>query len=89
METTAPPQVEKPKRVMSQDQLEKLAHARNLAIAKRREMAAARAVDREALVLEKISAKKARDDARAEKEAERRTATETADASPYSQRGFG
>ena len=82
METTAPPQVEKPKRVMSQDQLEKLAHARNLAIAKRREMAAARAVDREALVLEKISAKKARDDARAEKEAERRTATETADASP-------
>ena len=74
---TAPQHVEKPKRVMSQEQLDKLAHARDLALKKRREMAAVRAVDREALVLQKISAKQARDDVRAEKEAERRAASDT------------
>ena len=79
---TAPQQVEKPKRAMSQEQLKKLAHARDLALKKRREMAAARAVDREALVLEKISAKKARDNKRAEIEAERRAALDTTPPTP-------
>ena len=69
---TAPQHVEKPKRVMSQEQLDKLAHAREMALKKRREMAAVRAEDREALVLEKINAKNKRDDARAEKEATQR-----------------
>ena len=82
METTAPQPVDKPKRSMTQEQLDKLAHARELALRKRREMAAARAVDREALVLEKISAKKARDNKRAEIEAERRAALDTTPPTP-------
>jgi len=76
METVTQQPIEKPKRVMSEAQLEKLKLARELALKKRREMAAARAVDREALVLQKISAKQARDDVRAEKEAERRAASD-------------
>ena len=79
---TAPQHVEKPKRVMSQEQLDKLAHAREMALKKRREMAAVRAEDREALVLQKISAKHARDDVRAEKEAERRAALDTTSPTP-------
>ena len=76
METVTQQPIEKPKRVMSEAQLETLKLAREMALKKRREIAAVRAVDREALVLQKISAKHARDDVRAEKEAERRAASD-------------
>ena len=72
MEAAASSNAAKPKRVLTEEQLENLKHARELALKKRREMAAARAVDREALVLEKINAKKQRDDTRAEKIATQR-----------------
>ena len=82
METVTQQPIEKPKRVMSEAQLETLKLAREMALKKRREIAAVRAVDREALVLQKISAKHARDDVRAEKEAERRAALDTTSPTP-------
>ena len=72
METVTPQPIDKPKRIMTDAQLEKLKLAREMALKKRREMAAVRAVDREALVLQKIDAKQARDDVKAEREATRR-----------------
>ena len=72
METVTPQPIDKPKRIMTDAQLEKLKLAREMALKKRREMAAVRAVDREALVLEKINAKNKRDDTRAEKIATQR-----------------
>ena len=60
------------KRVLTEEQLEKLKRARELALQKRRELAAQRAVEREALVQEKVKAKQLRDHQKAEKEAEER-----------------
>lgn len=72
MEVETSSTAEKPKRALTPEQLEKLKIARELALKKRREIASQRAAERETLVLEKISAKKQRDDAKAEKEATRR-----------------
>ena len=66
----------KPKRVMSEDALQKLAIAREKANAKRKELAAQRHEEKENLVQEKIEASKAeraaKVNASAEKEAKRR-----------------
>ena len=69
----------KPKRVMSEEALAKLAIAREKANAKRKELAAQRHEEKENLVQEKIEASKAeraaKVNASAEKEAKRRIST--------------
>jgi len=62
----------KAKRVLTEDQLEKLGRARELALIKRRDMAAVRKTEKEALVLEKMNVRAERDHKSAEKEASRR-----------------
>ena len=72
METPAVVVEAKAKRVLTEDQLEKLGRARELALIKRREMAAVRKTEKEALVLEKMNVRAERDHKSAEKEASRR-----------------
>ena len=72
----------KPKRVMSEDALQKLAIAREKANAKRKELAAQRHEEKENLVQEKLEASKAeraaKVNASAEKEAKRRIVAQDA-----------
>ena len=72
METPAVVVEAKAKRVLTEDQLEKLGRARELALIKRKEMAAVRKTEKEALVLEKMNVRAERDRKSAEKEASRR-----------------
>ena len=72
METPAVVVEAKAKRVLTEDQLEKLGRARELALIKRKEMAAVRKTEKEALVLEKMNVRAERDHKSAEKEASRR-----------------
>ena len=72
METPAVVVETKAKRVLTEDQLEKLGRARELALIKRKEMAATRKAEREALVVEKMNVRAERDHKSAEKEASKR-----------------
>ena len=72
METPAVVVETKTKRVLTEDQLEKLGRARELALIKRKEMAATRKTEREALILEKMNVRTERDHKHAEKEATKR-----------------
>ena len=70
MEEPTQPKVRKP---LDEAALAKLALAREKANAKRKELAAARATDREALVQSKLKERHAKNDRDAEKEAQRRS----------------
>ena len=70
MEEPTPPKIRKP---LDEAALAKLALAREKANAKRKELAAARATDREALVQSKLKERHAKNDRDAEKEAQRRS----------------
>ena len=72
METPSVVVETKAKRVLTEDQLEKLGRARELALIKRKEMAAVRKTEKEALVLEKMNVRAERDRKSAEREATRR-----------------
>ena len=72
METPSVVVETKAKRVLTEDQLEKLSRARELALIKRREMAAVRKTEKEALIVEKMNVRAERDHKHAEKEATRR-----------------
>ena len=70
MEEPTPQKIRKP---LDEAALAKLALAREKANAKRKELAAARATDREALVQSKLKERHAKNDRDAEKEAQRRS----------------
>ena len=70
MEDPTPPKIRKP---LDEAALAKLALAREKANAKRKELAATRATDREALVQTKLKERYAKNDRDAEKEAQRRS----------------